>query len=157
MAETTSKLIRLPQELCTLAEEEARRAGLTFTNLVQHALCVVLRQNHADKMIPFIHFSRDLADWLHSTYTEAAFPQDVTKKVFEHIQAEPALLARYRALIQTDGEVDRHFRADVHRQIGKMVKRALNAKVIGRSPSMNRDQHLVESYSLLEPAEAVAK
>jgi len=148
MAETQIKSIRLSDDLLTRVLEEADRLGVSFNEFAVHALERALG-NEGDESIVFM---TDLAFWLEQNFNRHAFPEDVTLQVFHHIRDDRNLRARYRALIRNaDGGTDPEKLTGMHRRIGRLVKRALDAEVFGRSLPLDPEEHLIRSHALLRP------
>ena len=145
---TTVKTVRLPTELAARVEEESASVGLTFNDYAVYALERLLSNSHEpDASFPFL---RQLAKWTGETYGGKPFPNTVTLEVFHHIRDTKDLREAYDRLLAND--VDRQAIRSLHRRIGLMVKRVLNAKVEGRSAPRDPRKDLVTTFSYLAPA-----
>lgn len=144
---TISKTVRLPAEVVEAAEHWGDALGLSFTDVVEMAL--------RDKLpdlgdSPAFTLLTAVRDWL-ETFDKQDFPQDVTLRVFQHIQDDPQLWQLY--LRATDDRSDSAKVGSVHRRIGKAVKLVLGAKVVGRSLPLDPDEHVIQSHALLVPGD----
>ena len=149
MRGTTLRTIRMPVSIVEAAQTKADAMGITFNDLVVHALCRLLGLSRCDP-VPFLS---SLSDWVLSEFSPDCFPEDVTLKVFRHIRQAPELFARYRALIDdSDGRRDERAKGGLHRRIGKVVKNVLRARVVGRSAPLNPEEDLIKSHALLRPS-----
>jgi hypothetical protein len=94
----------------------------------------------------------DLKQWVEKKWKCKSFPQNVTLQVFRQIRSDKTLFKKYqKAIANSERQPDDQKQAQVNRRIGKMVKRVLKAKVIGRSLPLNRKEELIETHALLEP------
>lgn len=86
--------------------------------------------------------------------TGRAFPPDITLAVFRYVRRDAYLWALYEAATaDADGNpVDAH-RSALNRRIGKVVKRTLGARVVGRSKVLDPDQAPIGSFALLAPVD----
>lgn len=142
---TQSKTIRLPVDVIQAAERWAEAQGLTFTDAVE----IALRDAHGMTQAPTFALLSALRDHVSATYDPAAFPQDVTLRVFHYMRSRPPLWALYQAA--TDHGADPSAVGSVHRRIGKGVKHALGAQVVGRSLPLDPAEHVIKSHALLAP------
>ena len=63
--------------------------------------------------------------------------------------------ADYEQLIRgVDGDADYDALVALHRRIGRLVLRILNAEVVGRSDPLDPAEHLIKSHALLRPKRA---
>jgi hypothetical protein len=73
--------------------------------------------------------------------------------VFRHIRDAAGLRKLYDEAVNDDtGAPDRHRPWSVHRRMGRIVKRRLGAKVVGRSLPLDPSVELIESHALLARA-----
>jgi hypothetical protein len=120
-----------------------------------NAYVVEVLRGHLTQAAPEIEWLGLVRDWLLATYSPTEFPQDVTRLVFHHIRDTPALREGYQRLVRNpNGEVDAGRRADLHKQVGRMVKEALRAEVVGRVVDLDPAENLVRSHALLRPPQA---
>lgn len=85
--------------------------------------------------------------------TRTGFPQHVTLDVFRQIEADPYWNSLYAAEIHgPDRAISEAARATANRRIGKTVKAALGAQVVGTSPHL--DGELIKTHALLVPSPA---
>jgi hypothetical protein len=144
----TSKTFRLPDDVVAAAEERAAELGLTLTDL----LADVLAKEFKMPRQPSTALSAEVSSLIASTFDPKHFPMDVTLEVFHRIRDDADLRRLYDQAISDDaGQPDRHRRWSVHRRIGRIVKRRLGAKVIGRSLPLDPSVDLIESHALLQP------
>lgn len=144
------RTFRLDPRLVKRVEEHADQLGLSFTDVLETALAreVNLRDGRADAA----ELLREITAFVGATYSPQSFPEDITRIVFERICGEEALRQLYdAAIVRDDGHVDEHKRAELHRRIGRLVKRLLDASVVGRSETLDREEHLIETHALLQP------
>lgn len=142
---TIPRLLRLPTELARHADQFADRIGLSFNDLAIAALSRYLKLSN-DRSIEML---TDLSNWVTVQYGNR-FPENVTQLVFAHIKSDSVLNRRYKTEIRNqNGADDRLKRAHLHRKIGLMVKRTLNAKVVGRLGPLDPDVHLIRSCAKL--------
>lgn len=145
---TASKTFRLPEDLVAAAEERAADIGITLTDLLADALAKELNMPRQ----PTTALSAEVSAMIMTTYDRRNFPMDVTLDVFRHIRDDAGLRKLYDdALDDGTGSPDRHRRWSVHRRIGRIVKRRLGAKVVGRSLPLDPAVELIESHALLAP------
>lgn len=139
---TVVKTVRIPTNLFQDVEAAAKKCGSSFNEAVVTALRAYLGLPSEDGAL----FIQKLFAWVTQTYRMDDFPENVTHLMFQHIQKEPELFAEYQRITQR-----REDKETINRKIGKMVKQAMNAVVIGRSlPIRDRDS-LITSYALLRP------
>jgi len=139
---TIVKTIRIPTELFEKAEANARQQGSNFNDAVINALRVQVGLPTGEGA----QFIQKIYDWVVSKWTDRNFPENVTHLVFRHIAATPALRRQYVEV--TTSHEDKEI---INRKIGKMVKQALKATVIGRSLPLTGEGELISSYALLRP------
>lgn len=148
MQESIARSVRLPLALVETLESRAAAMGLTFNDLVAD---ILLKEVGAERN-PATVLLVELRSWLHDHYKMHNFPQDVTLQLFRAIRGDRELLRLYQAAIKDEaGKRDEHRKAALHRRIGKMVKMQLDAEVVGRSPLLDREVELIESYAFLKP------
>lgn len=146
--QTTSKSFRLPGDLVTAAEERAADLGITLTDLLADALAKELNMPRQ----PTTALSAEVSAMILTTYDRRSFPTDVTLDVFRRIRDDAGLRKLYdQAIDDGTGAPDRHRRWSVHRRIGRIVKRRLRAKVVGRSLPLDPAVELIETHALLAP------
>lgn len=147
MTDTKLRSVRLPADLSDAIEKASKEEGLSFNAYIVGVLRAHLLQSSADQ-----EWMESVRDWLLETFNERDFPADVTRRVFSHIRHTPELWAGYQNLvIGEDGRVDSARRAHVHKEVGRMVKQALNAEVIGRVVDLDPEEYLIRSHALLRP------
>lgn len=146
-----TKTIRLPASTVELAEQRAEAEGLTFNDIVDLAVA----RHLGVPANPAFEVLEAVREFLQAEYpSRRAFPQDVTLRVFRHIQADESLRALYvAATAGADGETDEALRDALHRRIGKRVKAVLGAKVTGRSLPLDPAIELIRSHALLAPGD----
>jgi hypothetical protein len=149
MTRQVLKSLRLPAELVAEAEIRAQRLGLTLADLVEAGL----RNELGDSVEPRIELLKRLATWVASTYpSRTGFPHNVTLLVIREMQSDEGLLELYRAATERpDPKAQKKAQSFLHRQVGLMVKRVLNACVIGRSNPLDPEVELIRSHALLVP------
>jgi len=148
------KTVRLSAELAASVEKESAALGLTFNDYAAHALRLALTGKR-DATIPFL---KALAAWTRKRHAGQDFPQDVTLTVFHHIRDTRAVRRAYdRLTTDAAGRKDREAVWSLHRRIGLLVKRVLNAEVMGRSLPHDPAEHLVTTFSLLGPSASTEK
>ncbi len=139
--------IRLPADLAIRAEAFAGQTGMTLSEFVVHSMDLAL----GGKGDPAIAFMARVRSWVISSYA-SSFPEDVTLRVFQHIRSDSELYAAYLDSIDSnDPERAYEMRTSLHRRIGLMVKRLLNATVVGRSLPLDPSVNLITSCALLRP------
>lgn len=139
--------IRLPADLATRAEAFAGQTGMTLSEFVVHSMDLALGGTGD----PAIAFMARVRSWVLSSYANC-FPEDVTLRVFQHIRSDRDLYAAYVGCIDSnDAERAYEMRTSLHRRIGLMVKRLLNATVVGRSLPLDPSVNLITSCALLRP------
>ena len=147
MSDTKLRSIRFPADLSEAVEDACRETGLSF-----NAYVVATLRSHLSQTAAGLEWLESVRLWLLATYRPAAFPQDVTRLVFHYIRDTPSVRKAYEEMIRSeDGELDRCRRVDLHKQVGRMVKEALQAEVIGRAVDLDPAEHLIRSHSLLRP------
>ncbi len=143
------KSLRLPRQLVEEAERRAGVLGLTFADIVEAGLRreVGMEPNVRTQLL------KDLADLLIGLYpSRKGFPPDVTLEVIRRMRADTALMSAYdKAIRDTEGRIDEGAKAVLHRQIGQLVKRVLNARVIGRSTPLDPEVELIRTHAVLVP------
>ena len=142
---TVVKTIRLPTDLWQQVEAKAKKQGSNFNEAAISALRSYLGLPSEQATM----FIQKIFIWVRQTYRQDNFPEDVTSQVFKHIQNTPDLLKEYQQITSQQEEKDA-----VNRKIGKMVKRALNAIVAGRSLPLSKGE-LIQTYALLRPGNGV--
>lgn len=144
------KSLRLPRSLVDEAERHARGLGLTFADIVEAGLRreVGMKPNVRTELL------KDLALLVSGLYpSKKGFPPDVTLVVVRQMRDDKALKSAYdEAIRDEDGQIDDGARAILHRQIGLLVKRVLDAKVIGRSNPLDPVVELIKTHALLVPS-----
>lgn len=139
---------RTSTELAQEVQDRADELGVTASDVIADAVCRYLGRSPLTKLQLVIA----LAALIDKNFDKKSFPADVTLKVFKFILEDPKLRRLYDEAIRgPDGVPDAEKRAVVHREIGRMVKRRLNAKVTGRSVPLDPKEHLIESHALLAP------
>lgn len=145
--QTRQTSIRLPKEIAQRAEEFAGQTGMTLSEFIVHSMDLAL----GGKGDPSIAFMARARSWILTSYTND-FPEDVTLRVFQHIRSDPDLYAAYQNCIESsDPQRAYEMRTSLHRRIGLMVKRLLNATVVGRSLPLDPSVNLITSCALLRP------
>src|SRR5438105_930068 len=125
----TTRPLRLSDELAAALDEASAKIGLSANDLVIDAIRRLLGMTDASE----VDFLNDLSDWIRSNFDAKTFPQDVTKRLFDHIVATPTRLKTYKKLLLDEkGKLDPHQRQRLNQRLGAMVKRVLNAEVGGR-------------------------
>lgn len=148
MGKTCILTLRVPTELAENVDTEASRLGITVTDFMAYAARCVL----GEPPDPAIRFLMELSKWIEATFDKQAFPSDVTLRVFHHIRDTEEFRGQYNVLIKNEhGARDPSAVTSLHRRIGRLVKRVLNAEVIARSVPLNPDEHLVTTHALLVP------
>ena len=145
--ELVLKSLRLPSAVVDGIEQIAAETGLTFSDVVEVAL-----RKELNMPVNALHeLILEASAWLRSRYpTGTQFPQDVTLRTVHQIRDEPVLRALYDGAVSNgSGSVDPDARHVVHRQVGRMVKRVLGARVVGRSNPLDPSVHLISSHALL--------
>ncbi len=148
----TTKTLRLPSDLVQAAQARAEETGLNLSDMVEAALAeyLGLPRNQGFAVLEAVR-----THLLQRYPRRQTFPQDVTLRVFRHIQTDEALQALYRAAVMDpDGALDETARDSLHRRIGKLVKQVLRARVVGRSLPLDPTVDLVRSHALLAPTVA---
>lgn len=139
---------RIDRGLAERAGAEADVRAITFSEFVAFSL----KQTLGEEMDPEYAFAREIAVWLRKNYSVEKFPEDVTLRVFHRIRDFPQWRGNYRELIRgTDGEADCDVRIALHRRIGRLVLRVLDAEVVGRSEALDPEEHIIKSHALLRP------
>lgn len=138
---TVVKTVRIPTELCQQVESWAKKTGSNFNDTVITALRAHIGLP-SEAGVLFIH---RIFDWVVKTYKKSEFPENVTHKAFQHIQNTPELLKEYQQIT-----MQRENKEIINRRIGKMVKQALDAEVVGRSLPLGKEE-LITTYALLRP------
>ncbi len=140
--------VRVPDDLAVRIDAFAAQTGMTWNELITHALDLML----GGQGDPAIAFLTQVRAWVQATYRSDAFPEDVTLRVFQHIRSDDRLFATYQACLASAGPANAYqMKASIHRRIGLMVKRVLNATVIGRSLPLDPAVNLISSCALLRP------
>ena len=148
MTEKTVRTLRISSDVAREVDDEADRLGITFTDFMVHAAQLALGRNGD----PAIDFLKSLSRWIEKTYDKTFFPADVTLQVFHHIRDDAQFRHQYDALTTTEtGEKDWDAVISLHRRIGRMVKRVLNARVVARSLPLDPEEHLIKTHALLAP------
>jgi hypothetical protein len=148
-AGTRLRSIRFPADLWEHLAAASREAGMSVNAYVVDVLRGRLAQT-----APESEWLGLVRDWLLATHSPTEFPQDVTRLAFHHIRDTPALREGYERLVRdAAGEVDPYRRADLHKQVGRMVKEALRADVVGRVVDLDPAENLIRSHALLRPAQ----
>ncbi|MBF0548079.1 MAG: hypothetical protein HQM08_26815 [Candidatus Riflebacteria bacterium] len=139
--QTIVKTIRIPKDLFKNVENHAKKQGSNFNDTVITALRSFLGLPTEEAAL----FIQKLFKWVLKTFKEDNFPENVTHQVFRHIQKDRVILEEYQRLTQKqeDKEI-------INRKIGKMVKQALGATVVGRSLPLGNGE-LITTYALLRP------
>jgi hypothetical protein len=146
-----NKTVRLPADVLEAATTRAHELGLTFTDVVEMALRDYLGLGGTASF----ELLQGVRDHLVGLYPDQkGFPPDVTLQVFRHLRQDRKLWRLYRSATRgADGEVDKRAIASLHRRIGRGVKVALAAKVVGRSLPLDPLEELITSHALLEPGD----
>lgn len=151
MSDKCVKSVRIDRDLADRAATEADVLGVTFSELV----AVSLKRTLGEEPEPGYVFAQEIAFWLRENYGTGDFPEDVTLRVFHRIRDFPQWRAEYQQLIRgIDGGVDYDALIALHRRIGRLVLRVLDAEVIGRSEPLDPEEHLIKSHALLRPKRA---
>lgn len=145
---TVVKTVRIPTELFEDVEKAARQQGSNFNDTVINSLRAYLGFPSDEGAV----FIQKIYKWVISRWPIDDFPENVTQLVFRHIQETPALFKNYQTATR-----DREQREIINRKIGKMVKQALNATVIGRSLPITGTNELITSYALLRPTKSMSE
>jgi len=149
MSQTKLRSIRLPSDLAQSLEQASQAAGMSCNAFVVAMLRAHLEQFSAEQA-----WLAEVRTWLLATYRPSDFPPEATRLVFHHIRDTPALRTGYEALIRdATGAVDAQRRADLHKEIGRMVKQSLQARVIGRVVDLDPRVHLIRTHALLGPGD----
>lgn len=139
---------KVTREVADALNARAQELGVDVTDVIAEAIARYLGLPSVAKFELILA----LASFVEATFDPANFPVDVTLRVFQHVQADPRLRSLYDAAVTgSDGTVDKDQRAVVHRAIGRMVRRRLNADVAGRSNQLDPAVHLIETHALLVP------
>ncbi len=146
--------VRFPNLLLTRAKKAAEEKGMSFNDLLVHAL----ERELGGISDPTIGFLDDVRAWLQSRFSES-FPEDVTLRTFQHIRETPTLFMAYNhCIVDAVGIPDAKRRSGLHRRIGLLVRRTLKAKVYGSSLPVKSHENLISNYRLLRaPALLVGK
>jgi hypothetical protein len=143
-----SKTVRLPEDLLDAAEVRAEELGVTLTDVLIDALAKELSMPRD----PSTALATEVSDVISAAFDPLAFPPDVTLQIFRRIRDDGRLRPLYDEAIRgPGGSASRPRRASVHRRIGRLVKRRLRGKVVGRSAPLDPSVELIESHALLEP------
>lgn len=145
---TSTKTMRLPESLVTAAESWGEDLGLTFTDVVEHALRRLLgvEEDPAFELVVAVR------DRLAARYPDGrGFPQDVTLEVFREIRDDAELRTLYDRAVATGEDRDTTL-ASLHRRLGRTVKQVLGATVVGRSLPLDPNEVLIQSHALLAPS-----
>lgn len=145
---TKNMSIRFTEEMYSRVEEEAERLGWSPSDVVTYAVCKQLGM----PVDPGIDLITTLKIWVEMKWGTRNFPKDATLQIFRHIKLDPVIFDQYNKIIMgDDGQLNEQKRAYINRRIGKMVKKVLKAKVVGRSLPLDRNIELIETHALLEP------
>lgn len=148
MPSNTVKTLRMPRDLADRVGCETERLGITFTDFMLYATRRALGET-GDMSFELL---KELSAWVEYTFNKDNFPQDVTLRVFHHIRDTQELRGRYERLITRDsGDRDWDALSRLHRRIGRLVKRVLDAEVVARSLPLDPGEHLIKSHALLKP------
>lgn len=144
----TTKTVRLPDALLAAAEARAADLGVTFTDVLADALAKELSMTRD----PSIVLLTQLSAFITQTFDPRSFPPDATLITVRHVRDDVGLRGPYeQAIRDAGGAVDQNQKGSIHRRIGRLVKRLLGAKVIGRSAPLDPSVELIESHALLAP------
>jgi len=142
--QTMAYTVRLPVDVSDQLQEEARRTGLTVSDVLTLSLQLFFKMPSD----PTIALLSELTQWA-AKYGDD-FPDDVIYRATKHIRDTPRLYQLFKAAITgEDGEVDKAARKLLLQKIGKCVKRAVNGEVYARSVRKTKPGDLVASFSLL--------
>ncbi len=145
---TVIKTVRIPTELFEYIERVAQQQGSNFNETVVNSLRSYLGLPSDEGAL----FIQKLFKWVVSEWSPEDFPENVTQLVFQHIQEDSNFLKEYKKVTQS-----REQREIINRKIGKMVKQALSATVIGRSLPLTGSNELILSYAILRPTKFTVK
>lgn len=149
MSDTKLRSIRFPVDLWDRLAEASQEAGMS-----PNAYVVDVLRGHLAQTAATAEWLGSVRAWVLATYSPVTFPQDVTRLVFHHIRDTPTSRRGYETLIRDKaGQVDPVRRADMHKQVGRMVKEALRAEVVGRVVDLDATENLIRSHALLRPSE----
>jgi len=146
-----TRTIRISQEVAEVALAYAGTKGVSLSFLVEAALAsyLGLSERRAFEVLEAI------CEYLMERYPDRrGFDEKVTLEVFHWLRDDPRAERLYVAATTDDeGRPDSTARASLHRKIGRLVKTVLQAQVIRRSGPLDPKEHLVRSFTLLEPAD----
>lgn len=149
MAQTVTFNFRFSSEIADRIQDEAEKTGLTANDIATLALQV--RYGLASN--PALALLSELTPWVSDTYPQHSFPADVVLLASRHVRDTPHLWALFVASITgADGKIDKTARRLVLQQMGRGVKRVLNAEVYARSLLVGTKDDIIGSYSLLRPS-----
>ena len=138
MEPSVTKTVRIPGDIIQRMEN----FGLPHNDIIVQAL----REFFNMPPEPSVEFMKKVCKWVEDTFEGKPFEEDVTLKVFRHIQSDKTLFAAYKKLTGTQ-----EAKEVLHRRLGKMVKQALKAEVVGRSLPLDPEKELIKTYALLRP------
>ncbi len=93
----------------------------------------------------------EIVDDLTSKYPRRiGFPQNVTLLSVHHIRDTPRWRSVYDRFLASANDTDKA-RRSLHSRIGRIVKKTLGARVVGRSKALDPSLHLIKSHALLVP------
>jgi hypothetical protein len=144
-----AKLIRFPGDVEKKLERAAVARGVSENSLVVLAVCAYL--DLGERSSSMESFIASIAESVELEYGTSSFPDDVIRRQFEKIRDDTKQRGQYEALIMRSGRIDKHARQRVHQQIGRAVKRALRADVVGRLGPFNPETELIRSCAKLRP------
>jgi hypothetical protein len=150
MSETQVFSVRLPAEVAEVLADKAapRSVGEYLAELARKAAGAAPKG--ADRAFGAVKAAA--VEWVHERYTPRRFPRDVIRLAFAHIAQTPKLRKLHdEGIRDEDGQPDRQRKARLHRQIGQAIRRALSARVDGRSPPLDPEEALIESFTYLVP------
>jgi len=130
-----NKTFRIPVDLAQHMDE----LGIPPNDIVIQAL----RQFFGLPLEESIVFMQQIHAWVVEQFSGQDFDEDVTLKTFRHIKEDNNLFNAYQRIVKMQEE------NTLHRRIGKMVKVALKAEVIGRSLQLDPAKELIKTYALL--------
>jgi hypothetical protein len=149
MAEATKVVsLRLPVRVY---DELAARAG--HLSVGEYAT-QVLGEHVGGEPSAFREFKNALVEWVLEAYPNRDYDRHVIFEAFQFAKSDPRLRALHaEAIAGEDGRPSRERRHLLHRQTGQAIKRALGAKVAGRSAPVDPEIAFIESYTFLIPGD----
>ena len=144
----TMKSLRLEDSIVEKINLKCNDIGMSFNDYVLYAINVQLGIEDDNSM----DLLQLLAKWIRENYKEDSFPDNITLQTFHHLRDTKELKKIYDKIVITKkGKKNDVARISLHRRIGRMVKTILKAKVKGRSIPLDQSEHLIQTFSFLEP------